>query len=88
MNNRWKAVPRRLGPCSTVAVAVLAVACGSGIDEPQDRDDDGSDVVAEIDRDDCEDNILLAGCQPEEETPAPPDEVDTGFEDAGMDGEW
>jgi serine/threonine-protein kinase len=59
-----------------VAVAVLALACGSGIDEPQERDGDDSDVIAEIDRDDCEDNILLAGCQPEGETPAPPEDVE------------
>jgi mono/diheme cytochrome c family protein len=83
VNNRWKAVPRRLWPSSTVAGAVLALACGSGIDEPQDnRDDEG--VVAEIDRDTCEDNILLAGCRPPEETTAPPDEVETTDPDPGV----
>ena len=71
MKNLWKDVPRRLWPCS--AVAVLAMACGNGIDEPQDNDDD---VAVDIDRDTCEDNQLLAGCTPPDPTTADPDEPD------------
>jgi mono/diheme cytochrome c family protein len=83
VNNRWKAAPRRLWPCSTVAW--LALACGSGIDDPQA--DDTDDVAPVIDRDTCEDNALLAGCTPEPEpSEAEPEETDpaAGVDDPGV----
>jgi mono/diheme cytochrome c family protein len=62
VKNRWNGATR-LWPCA--AGALLALACGNGIDTPSE--DDAPPV---IERDTCEDNPLLAGCDtnPDENT--------------------
>ena len=82
MNNRWKAAPRRLWPCSTVAL--LALACGSGIDDPQESGADDDDIVPTVIRDTCEDNPLLAGCNPSPDSDEAPDETDPAEIDPGV----
>lgn len=58
MKNRWNAAPRLRWLPSTVAV--LALACSGDIDRPPDEN--AGDVPAEIVRETCADNSLLAGC--------------------------
>jgi mono/diheme cytochrome c family protein len=69
VNNRWNAAAR-LWPHATLAL--LVAACGGGINDPKDE----NTVPVEVKRDTCEDNPLLAECQPEKPD-VTPGETDT-----------
>jgi mono/diheme cytochrome c family protein len=71
--NRRNAVLRSW-PLSTLAV--LALACGGGVNDPADSNDE-EDAPPVIIRDTCEDNQLLAGCP----GAADPDDVVDGDDD-------
>jgi mono/diheme cytochrome c family protein len=71
VNNRWNAA-LRLWPL--VSLASLALACNGGIDNPSG--DDSRDITPVIERDTCEDNPLLAGCDTSQESTDGDDQTD------------
>jgi mono/diheme cytochrome c family protein len=65
-------------------VALLALACGSGIDDPQESDTEDDDLVPTVIRDTCEVNPLLAGCNPSPDSDEAPDDTDPADLDPGV----